>query len=98
MTVDDTGGNVLLRSLPVINKRGLHARASTRFVKCVAEYDAVVHVAKDGVSVSGGSIMGLMLLAAAPGSTIDISAQGPDAMAVLDALEALLADRFGEGE
>lgn len=86
------------RLLPIINKRGLHARASSRFVKCVDNYDADVTVAKDGMSISGTSIMGLMLLAAAKGSEISVSATGSDANAALDAIEALVADRFGEAE
>lgn len=87
-----------MRVLPIINKRGLHARASSRFVKCVESFQADVSVAKDGMSVSGASIMGLMLLAASKGSAISVSATGSDAEAALDALEALVGDRFGEDE
>lgn len=86
------------RSLEITNKRGLHARASSKFVKLVEEFDAGIMVAKDGMSVNGTSIMGLMMLAAGPGCCIEVTAEGPDADAALDAIAALLADRFGEGE
>lgn len=84
------------RLLTIVNTRGLHARASAKFVQCVEKFDAEVSVTKDGNAVSGTSIMGLMMFAAAPGSTILIEATGPDAEAVLDALEALVTDGFGE--
>ena len=88
----------LTRELPVINMRGLHARASAKFVKAVESFEAVVTVSKDGASVGGTSIMGLMMLNAGPGSSIQVTATGPQALDVLDALDALLADRFQEGE
>lgn len=88
-----------VRVFEIINKRGLHARASAKFVTTVSDFDdAVVHVEKDGAKVGGDSIMGLMMLAASPGCTITVSASGAQAGAVLDALEALIADKFGEGE
>jgi len=86
------------RTLPIINARGLHARASARFVKCAEGFDADITVSKDGQSVSGASIMGLMMLAAAPGSEILVEASGPQAKEALDALEALVASRFDEEE
>jgi phosphocarrier protein HPr len=86
------------RTLHVINMRGLHARASAKFVQLVSGYDAEVQVEKDGMSVGGTSIMGLMMLAASPGTSINVSATGPQALEVMDALGALLADKFGEGE
>ena len=86
------------RGLVIINKRGLHARASSKFVKLVESFESTVTVSKDGLSVHGTSIMGLMLLAAGPGSNIDVTADGPDADVALDAIAALLSDRFGEGE
>jgi phosphocarrier protein HPr len=89
---------VLARELPIINMRGLHARASAKFVKTVESFKAEVTVTKDGSSVGGTSIMGLMMLNAGPGSNIQVSATGDQAVEVLDALEALLADRFQEGE
>lgn len=84
------------RELTITNKRGLHARASAKFVQTVDGYDAVVTVAKDGTTVGGTSIMGLMMLAASPGCTILVSARGKQASEVLDALEHLVADKFGE--
>ncbi len=86
------------RELEIVNKRGLHARASARFVQTAEGYTADVKVSRDGTTVGGTSIMGLMLLAASPGCTIFVEASGPDADAVLDALEKLVADRFGEEE
>jgi phosphocarrier protein len=86
------------RALVITNKRGLHARASSKFVKLVDEFDATVTVSKDGLSVHGTSIMGLMLLAAGPGCRIEVTADGPDAEKALDAVAGLLADKFGEGE
>jgi phosphocarrier protein HPr len=86
----------LARELLIVNKRGLHARASAKFVQTVSGFDAAVIVSKDGTSVGGTSIMGLMMLAASPGCSISVSASGNDAEAVLDALAALVADRFGE--
>jgi phosphocarrier protein HPr len=86
----------LARDLLIINKRGLHARASAKFVQTVSGFDAAVTVSKDGTSVGGTSIMGLMMLAASPGCSISVTASGNDAEAVLEALTALVADRFGE--
>ena len=84
------------RDLTIINKRGLHARASAKFVQLVGGFDATVEVEKDGVSVGGTSIMGLMMLAASPGCAIHVTARGPDAAAVMQALEELVGQRFGE--
>lgn len=84
------------RHVTIVNRRGLHARASARFVKCAEGFQCEVTVSKDGQSVGGTSIMGLMTLAAAPGSTIELKAEGPEAEAALDALSALVRDRFGE--
>ncbi len=89
---------LMTRQLPVINMRGLHARASAKFVKTVEMFEATVTVSKDGADVGGTSIMGLMMLNAGLGSSIVVSATGSQAVEVLDALEALLADRFQEGE
>ena len=85
-----------LRIFPIVNKRGLHARASARFVETVEQFDAEVTTTRDGMSVGGLSIMGLLMLAASQGTTIAVSAAGPDAEAVLDALQELVANRFGE--
>lgn len=84
------------RELVIVNKRGLHARASAKFVQLVGGYDAVVEVEKDGVSVGGTSIMGLMMLAASPGCAISVTARGPEAAALMQAIEELVASRFGE--
>ncbi|QYE35799.1 HPr family phosphocarrier protein [Polymorphobacter megasporae] len=78
------------------NKRGLHARASARFVTLASTFDAVVTVAKDDSSVVGTSIMGLMMLAAAPGDTVELSAEGEQADEALAALVALVEGKFGE--
>lgn len=86
----------LSRELLIINKRGLHARASAKFVQTVDGFDARITVSRDGMTVGGTSIMGLMMLAASPGSTILVTAEGPDAEVALDALDALIAARFGE--
>ena len=84
------------RLLVIRNKRGLHARASAKFVRCVEGFDAEVWVTREGQTVGGGSIMGLMMLAAGPGSEIQVSAAGPEARAALDALAALVEGGFGE--
>ena len=86
------------RAIKIVNKRGLHARASARFVKCAEQYDATVRVSKDGHVVGGTSIMGLMMLAASPGCTIHISASGAQAKEALEALRQLVEERFGEDE
>lgn len=80
----------------IVNQRGLHARAAAKFVKLAGGFDAEIHVAKGGNEVSGVSIMGLMMLAAAPGCEIDIKASGSDAEDALVALAQLVADRFDE--
>lgn len=82
--------------LAITNKRGLHARASARFVTTASRYDATVTVSKDGSEVLGTSIMGLMMLAAAQGDQIEVRAEGPQAEAALSALVELIETRFGE--
>ena len=84
-------------SLKIVNIKGLHARASAKLVEVVEAFDARAEVSKDGLSASGDSIMGLLMLAAACGSTIDVTTSGPDAVALAEALTALVADKFGEG-
>ena len=86
------------RTVEIVNKRGLHARASAKFVKTASGYDAEVRVSKDGQTVDARSIMGLMMLAAGPGSAIDIEAEGADAEAAVTALEALVTAKFDEDE
>ncbi len=89
---------MLVREFEIINKRGLHARASAKFVTTVSSFDADVKVEKDGMKVGGDSIMGLMMLAASPGCCITVTASGAEAQAVLEALAVMIADKFGEGE
>lgn len=86
----------LSRELLIINKRGLHARASAKFVQTVDGFDAAITVSKDGTTVGGTSIMGLMMLAASPGCTIFVTASGQQAEEALEALDRLIQDRFGE--
>jgi phosphocarrier protein HPr len=86
----------IVREFPIVNQRGLHARASAKFVQVASGFDASVQVEKDGVTVGGTSIMGLMMLAASPGYSIRVTASGPEAEQVIDALEQLVASRFGE--
>jgi phosphocarrier protein len=88
----------IVRDFKIINKRGLHARAAARFVQCVERFDASVTVSRDQSSVDGESIMGLMMLAAGPGTTVRVSAAGSDAEAALTAIAELIATRFGEEE
>lgn len=86
------------RELPIINRKGLHARASAKFVQTAEKFECDIAVHRCGETVGGCSIMGLLTLAAAKGTTITVSAKGADAEAALDAIEALLANRFGEDE
>ncbi|MCP4330427.1 MAG: HPr family phosphocarrier protein [Alphaproteobacteria bacterium] len=85
------------RSVEVVNDRGLHARAAARFVKLAETFDAEITVIRSGIEVSGGSIMGLMMLAAGPGCAIEIVARGREAAAAVAALAKMVSDRFGEG-
>lgn len=98
MTVSDTPGAAISRQITIQNLRGLHARASAKLVKCAERFDADVTVSKDGQTVGGTSIMGLMMLSACKGSTVMLAAQGAEAQAAIDAIEALIGDRFGESE
>lgn len=88
----------LSKTVGIVNQRGLHARASARFATEAGRYNADVAVAKDGVTVTGTSIMGLMMLGAAKGDEIIISADGDEAFAAVEALSALVSNRFGEPE
>jgi phosphocarrier protein len=83
-------------SLEIVNDKGLHARASAKFVETVERFDAEAVVRRDGMEVSGDSIMGLMMLAAANGTSIDVSVEGAEAGPLAEALRVLVADRFGE--
>ncbi len=82
--------------LEIRNRLGLHARAAALIVQTVAQYDAEITVTKEDQTVNGKSILGLMMLAAAPGSTIEVNADGPDAQAAVDAITALVEARFNE--
>jgi phosphocarrier protein HPr len=86
------------RTVEIVNKRGLHARASAKFVKAASAFEAEVRVSKDGQTVDARSIMGLMMLAAGPGCCIEIEAEGADAEAAVAALEQLIKARFDEDE
>jgi phosphocarrier protein len=85
------------RRLEIVNIKGLHARASAKLVETVEQFDASAEVSKDGMSASGDSIMGLLMLAASKGSHIDVETSGPQAEELANAIEALVADKFGEG-
>ncbi|HZP78407.1 MAG TPA: HPr family phosphocarrier protein [Pseudolabrys sp.] len=88
----------IVRVLDIVNKKGLHARASAKFVQCVEQYDAQVRVTRGHETVGGTSIMGLMMLAAAPGTQITVEASGNQATEVMDAITKLVGSRFGEEE
>jgi phosphocarrier protein HPr len=87
---------MVCRIATICNQRGLHARAAARFVKTAAMFDAEIWVRKNGTEVSGRSIMGLMMLAAAPGTTVRLSAKGPEAEAAVAALAKLIECKFNE--
>jgi phosphocarrier protein HPr len=86
----------VLATCEIRNKRGLHARAAAKFVKLAGQFGAEIRVTKGATTVSGLSIMGLMMLAAAPGCSVDIAAEGDDAQAAVDAIAALIAAKFDE--
>ncbi len=85
------------QTLPITNEKGLHARASAKFVETVEAHDAEAEVRRDGMSAAGDSIMGLLMLAAAKGSTIEVDTDGPQETELADALRTLVEDKFGEG-
>ena len=88
----------LWRELMIVNKKGLHARATAKFVQCVDQFDAEITVTRCGETVNGNSIMGILTLGAYQGSSITLTARGPQAEAALEALATLIAHRFGESE
>ena len=88
----------LVRDMPIVNRKGLHARATAKFVQCVDRFDADIKVTRCGETVGGDSIMGILTLGAGMGTTITVSATGEQAEAALDAIAALVASRFGEDE
>lgn len=96
---DDTiPEGALVRVLPIINRKGLHARASAKFVQCAEQFTSAITVHRCGETVGGTSIMGLLTLAAAQGTSITVAAVGDDAGAALEAIAALVGNRFGEDE
>jgi phosphocarrier protein len=94
--MSEASAGPLVRELPIINKKGLHARASAKFVQTVEQFDADVKVTRNGETVGGNSIMGLMMLSAGIGSSIVVETSGKQATEAMAALESLLANRFNE--
>lgn len=95
--VDDVSGKIT-RELLIVNRKGLHARATAKFVQCLDGFDAVVTVSRCGETVGGQSIMGILTLGAGRGTRIVVTADGPDAEAAMQALAELVASRFGEDD
>jgi len=87
---------LVTRTLSIVNEKGLHARASAKLVELVEAHDATAEVSRDGMIASGDSIMGLLMLAAARGTSIVVSTSGPEADKLADAVQALVAGKFGE--
>lgn len=85
-------------TVKIVNRRGLHARASAKFCAVAGSFDAVIRVTKDDMTVGGRSIMGLLMLGAGVGSEVTISVEGPQADEALDTLVRLVAEKFGEGD
>ena len=94
----ESSSGAITRELPITNKRGLHARASAKFVQLVERFNADVTVTRNGETVGGSSIMGLMMLSAGPGTPITVSATGADAAEAITAIANLVGSKFGEGE
>ena len=90
--------NMLIKSIEIINKLGLHARASTKLTQTASHFNSEVWIERNGRRVNAKSIMGVMMLAAAKGSMVTIETSGDDEQAAMEALQALIADYFGEGE
>lgn len=86
----------IVKTVTIVNEKGLHARASAKLVEVVEGFDASADISRDGMTASGDSIMGLLMLGAARGCTIEMRVSGPEAAALASALERLVADRFGE--
>jgi phosphocarrier protein HPr len=97
MSMDDTE-MVFVRELPIINRKGLHARASAKFVQVAEKFQSTITVTRAGETVGGTSIMGLLTLGAAQGTSVTISASGHDSIEALEAITTLLAAKFGEDE
>lgn len=90
--------DAIQRELKIVNEKGLHARASAKFVDVVEQFEAQAVVEKDGLDASGDSIMGLLMLAASKGTSIQVTTSGEQASELMQALDALVADRFGEDQ
>ena len=90
--------DTIQRELKIVNEKGLHARASAKFVDVVEQFEAQAVVEKDGLDASGDSIMGLLMLAASKGTSIQVTTSGAQASELMQALDALVADRFGEDQ
>ena len=97
-TPPEIDAGTLVRELAIVNRKGLHARATAKFVQCVEQFSAEVTVSRGGETVGGSSIMGILTLGAGIGSSIVVTARGQEAAEVLDAIEALVANKFGEDE
>jgi phosphocarrier protein HPr len=93
-----SSGEGVVRSFTICNKKGLHARAAAKFVQTVEKFDADVRVTRGGETVGGTSIMGLLMLAASPGTSITVAARGEEALDVIEALSTLIGARFGEDD
>jgi phosphocarrier protein len=89
---------VIQKEIEIINRLGLHARAAAKFVTCASQFDSHVQLARNDRKINGKSIMGVMMLAAGQGTTLTLLVDGKDEQEAVGALEALVADRFGEGE
>ena len=97
-TTPDEYGVPVVREVEIVNKKGLHARASAKFVQTAETFDAAIIVTRGHETVGGTSIMGILMLTAAPGTSIRVTAKGPEAEAALDAVAALVSGKFGEEE
>ena len=95
-TGSSDASEAIARDFLIVNQRGLHARASAKFVQLADSFRATISVERDGIKVGGTSIMGLMMLAASPGCSIRVTASGPEAGEAIAAIEQLIATRFGE--
>ncbi|MDQ8727298.1 HPr family phosphocarrier protein [Bradyrhizobium sp. LHD-71] len=93
-----SSGGTIVREIPITNKRGLHARASAKFVQMAERFKADITVTRNNETVGGNSIMGLMMLSAGPGSSVIVSATGPEAREAIEALTTLVTTKFGEDE
>jgi len=89
---------MISKDITIINKLGLHARAAAKLVSLASSFSSDIRVSKDGKTVNAKSIMGVMMLAASQHSTITVTADGSDELSAIEKLQALIADRFGEGQ